>query len=534
LHHSRSAVTGAFLAAALLVAGCAGATVASQAQAEPAGAGSRAAALQQRGSVGGGEPTNVVLITTDDMTASELRWMPKTRRLLGREGVTFTDSISPHPLCCPARAEILTGQFAQNNGVRTNNAPYGGYYRLDSSDTLPVWLRRAGYQTTFMGKYLNEYGTHSAHEVPPGWDSWRATVGNPYDYNNYVVNADGDLRLHTGHYQTDYYADLTERAVSRLSASGQPFFLWQSHIAPHLSRPLWPVLTGEQGWEAPTPSGRYHGPLERLPQPDTPAYNEADVSDKPRYIRRTPTLDQGTREWLSELHQRRIETLRSVDDAVARTVGVLTQTGELDNTLLIFTSDNGYLLGQHRHEGKNVPYEAALQVPLLMRGPSVPDGVRSPATTTTVDLAPTVLAAAGAKPGLPIDGRNLLPVARGDQPGWDTTLIQGGPRTPEEGPGWFFRGVRTDRYTYVEYRQTGEVELYDRWLDPYQLHNVAGQATYAGVQAELHHRLLQLQDCSGSDCRRSFGPVPNGPRVVSRRPGPPAGPLLSELSGRSS
>jgi N-acetylglucosamine-6-sulfatase len=377
-----------------------------------------------------------------------------------------------------------------------------------------VWLRRAGYQTAFMGKYLNQYGDRDAHEVPPGWGYWRATVGIPYDYYNFTVNAGGDLRVHVGDYQTDYYADLTERLVPRLSARDRPFFLWQSHIAPHLARAAWPFLSGGEGWSAATPSSRYDGTLEHvsLPQSGSPAFNEADVSDKPRYIRDTPPLDREARRALGEVYQRRIESLRSVDDAVARTVDVLRRTGELDNTLLIFTSDNGYLLGQHRHKGKNVPYEPALQVPLLMRGPSVPTGVRSPATTTTVDLAPTVLAAAGAEAGLPVDGRNLLPVARGVRPGWDTTLIQGGPRTPEEGPRWFFRGVRTHRYTYVEYRQSGGVELYDRLMDPRQLRNVAGRAAYARVQAELRRRLLQLQDCAGWECRRHFGPLPE-PRL---------------------
>jgi N-acetylglucosamine-6-sulfatase len=518
VHQARGVVVPVCWAVVLVVAACVGVTVSSL-----AGADTRAGAVLQRhgslpqsgvdrsaSSPDGSQRPNVVLITTDDMTASDLRWMPKTRRLLGRAGVAFTDSISPHPMCCPARAEILTGQFTQNNGVRTNNAPYGGYYRLDSANTLPVWLRRAGYQTAFMGKYLNEYGARGPRAVPPGWDYWRATVRNTYDYYNYTVNADGHLRIHIADYQTSHYADLTERLVPRLSAHDQPFFLWQSHIAPHGACSPWPEIEGQQCWTPVVPSRRYAGTLEDVPPPqrDGPAYNEADVSDKPRYIRDHPPLDLHQRRRLGEVFQRRIESLRSVDNAVARTIDVLERTHELDDTLLIFTSDNGYLLGQHRFSGKDVPYEPALQVPLLMRGPSVPAGVRSAATATTVDLAPTILGLTGARAGLPIDGRNLLPVARGNRPGWHTTLIQGGPRSPASGPGWFYRGVRTDRYTYVEYRQSGAVELYDRRRDPHQLHNLAGQPAYAGVQAELQDRLLQLQDCSGADCRQSFGPVP--------------------------
>jgi len=544
VHRPRSAVGVLCLAVTLMVAGCASVQAASRPGGDAGESGLGTATSQghgsglvwrfdrrgghrrpgaaQRSDVAGtdspgrrtpssGERPNVVLITTDDMTTADLRWMPRTRRLLGRTGATFTDSISPHPMCCPARAEILTGQFAQNNGVRTNYPLYGGYSTLDSSNTLPLWLQRAGYRTAFMGKYLNGYGADDDHEVPPGWDYWRATVDDAnYDYYDYLVNANGDLQLHIGDYQTDYYAEQTERLVPRLSAGDRPFFLWQSHLAPHAGRSAWTILTTASGWVGATPSSRYNDTLKGLPLPhlDSPAYNEDDVSDKPFYIRRRPLVGPEAQAWLTEAHQRRIESLRSVDDAVARTVDALKRAGELADTLLIFTSDNGFLLGQHRFHGKNVPYEPALRVPLIIRGPSVPAGVRTPATATTVDLAPTVLGATGARAGLPVDGRDLLPVARGQRPGWDTALIQAGPRFPREGPDWFFRGVRTDRYTYVEYRASDQVELYDRRVDPYQLRNLAGDAAYAGVQDELRRRLLQLEDCAGTDCRRSFGPVP--------------------------
>ena len=457
-----------------------------------------------------GDRPNVVLITTDDMTARDLRWMPKTRELIGGDvGVSFADSLSPHPLCCPARAQMLTGQFAQNNHVRTNSSPYGGYHRLDNRNTLPVWLHRAGYQTAFMGKYLNEYGRPDRHLVPPGWTSWHGLVANTYDYDDFTVNANGRLRRHEGTYQTDYYANLTDHLLPRLASRDRPFFLWQSHVAPHDACPI-EVVGPRKCWGPPTSSPAYDGSAGGVaaPQRKSPAYNEADVSDKPRHIRRKPHMGREKRQRLTQDYQRRVESLRSVDDTVARTVDALEDAGELANTLVIFTSDNGYLLGQHRVHGKVLPYEPALQVPLMMRGPMVPAGVRRPATTGTLDLAPTVLAAADAQAGLTVDGRNLLPVARGSRPGWDTMLIQGGPRTPAAGPQWFYRGVRTDRYTYVEYPRTGQVELYDRLRDPAQLRNVSGWAAYADVQSALRQRLQQLEDCSGQDCRRSFGPLP--------------------------
>jgi N-acetylglucosamine-6-sulfatase len=243
-----------------------------------------------------------------------------------------------------------------------------------------------------------------------------------------------------------------------------------------------------------------------LPQRRVPSFNEADVSDKPKWISRPP-LRRAEQQHLTELFQRRIESLQSVDDAVARTLSALDEVGELDDTLVIFSSDNGYLLGEHRFSGKIVGYEPSLQVPLLMRGPGVPAGRRSAETVGTLDLAPTIADAAGATPGLDVDGRSMLPIAAGKAKGWDTLLIQGGPRLPRSGDEWIYRGVRTDRYTYLEYKRTGERELYDRRLDPNQLHNVVGEPRYAAAQAELRRRLLALQDCAGADCRERFGPV---------------------------
>jgi arylsulfatase A-like enzyme len=452
---------------------------------------------------------NVVVITTDDMTATDLRWMPKTRGLLGRAGVSFADSLSLHPLCCPARAQLLTGQFAHNNGVWSNKSPYGGYYRLDSERTLPVWLQQAGYYTAFMGKYLNEYGHEDRYEVPPGWDFWRAPVTFTYDYYDYTVNADGQLRRLDDYYQTEYYTELTEELVPRLAREDRPFFLWQSHLAPHSTCSAVKLIEGDRCWSPPTPSREHYGTLDdvRPPQRRDPSYDEADVSDKPAKIRNRPAFDARRHAYERENFQRRVESLASVDDAVARTVDMLERAGELDETLLIFTSDNGYLLGEHRYTGKTVPYEPSLRVPLLMRGPGVPRGVTSTATTGTLDLAVTIAAAAGAEPNVVVDGRNLLPVASGDRPGWDTVLILGGPKGKKDGPEWYYKGVRTQRYTYVEYRQTGEVELYDRERDPYQMRNVAGSPAYADVQVELRSRLLALENCSGEACRRDFGPV---------------------------
>jgi N-acetylglucosamine-6-sulfatase len=292
-----------------------------------------------------------------------------------------------------------------------------------------------------------------------------------------------------------------------MSSDDQPFFLWASYLAPHTACPA--TAAGKECWGYPTPSLEYAQTFDHVapPQRGNPAYDEANVSDKPRMIAGKDPLTGQDEHHLTELFQRRIESLQSVDDGVARTLAALQEAGELDNTLVIFTSDNGYLLGEHRTAGKILGYEPSLAVPLLMRGPSVPAGVRRNATVGTVDLAPTIAAVGGANPGLPVDGRNLIPVATGARPGWETILIQGGPKS-KHASGWLYRGVRPRRYTYMDYGRAGDIELYDRRRDPFEVHNVAGAPAYARTEAELRRRLLRLEHCAGTQCRQTFGPVP--------------------------
>jgi N-acetylglucosamine-6-sulfatase len=465
---------------------------------------------------------NIVLITSDDQTEYDMRWMPKTRRLLGRAGVTFTDSVSPHPLCCPARAEILTGQFAQNNGVRTNKGIYGGYDALRRKrQTIGAWLQDAGYRTMFTGKFLNQYDGGDVR----GWDEWHTFVGSGvYRYYDYEVSHNGEVRAYHDLHQADFLARQSVRSIREFTRGDRPFFIWQSHVAPHGAC----VPDRETScWTLPVPATRHQDTLGGISPPSftDPAFDELDIGDKPAYLQELPLATPRKLRKTRALFQARIESLQSVDEAVARTARALRTVGELDNTLILFTSDNGYLLGEHRYTGKVMPYERSLQVPLLMRGPGVPEGTRRHQQVATIDLAPTFLDAAGAEATLPVDGRSLLPLARAESaPGYDTLLIQAGPQTAVDNDfgGWFYRGVRTGRYTYVEYPRFG-TELYDRLRDPHQLRNVAGDAAYGQVEAELARRTRVLEACSGASCRTDFGPVPHpeadAPRALSRRRG---------------
>ena len=449
---------------------------------------------------------NIVLITTDDQTVTDLAKMPITRRLLKEQGVTFS-GISPHPLCCPARAEILTGQFAQNNGVLGNVGSQGGYQALDTCSTVATWLRDAGYQTAFMGKFLNGYQGASINDPAPGWDEWHPGVGI-YNYNHFTVNHNGRPQTYDT-YQTDYFAGLGARTIRTFAKDRRPFFLWQSFLAPH--RSCRPVAPGEDCWSPPVPASRHASrfPTELPPAFDDPSYNEADVSDKPAWVRKHPLISSEARSELVRLYRMRLRALQAVDEGVRRLVRALADTGRLDNTLIIFTSDNGFLFGEHRLEGKDKLYEPALDVPFIMRGPGIPHGTTARNVAATVDIAPTIVAAARAAPTLSMDGRNLLPLVTGGTRGRDTLLIQSGAQFADpDALAWRWRGVRTHRYTFAIHTQTRERELYDRKHDPAQEYNVASDPRYEETRRELGRRLTVLKTCSGTACRQHFGMPP--------------------------
>jgi N-acetylglucosamine-6-sulfatase len=458
-------------------------------------------------------PPNIVLITTDDQTASDMRYMPFTRGLLGGQGVTFTDAVSPDPLCCPARATLLTGQLSHNHGVVTNVPPHGGYEAFKQTPQyhqhLGHWLQQAGYRTMFVGKYLNGYKASDA--VPTGWDEWHATVdaagGGVYDYFRTVLQeTDGSLDPHIGEYQTDVLGQVTRAFIEGAAGRDQPFFVWESGLAPHGACRM--VPDGPCQWEPPMVPQLDRDGFTGLSvtDPQHPSFNERVVGEKPRHIRQktpwTPTAIAQT----NETFRQRVRSLQAVDRSVRDTVETLRTVGELDDTLIIFTSDNGFLLGEHRWHGKVLPYEPSLRVPMLMRGPGIPLGVRRSDTVALVDVAPTIADAADATPAVETDGRSLLPVAAEPQAqGYGALSIEAGPQQAQDWPTWFYRGVRTHRYTYVHYPGSGEYELYDRRRDPAQLNNVAYRPAYRGTRAGLEAKLAALRDCAGAACHQVGG-----------------------------
>lgn len=444
---------------------------------------------------------NIVLITTDDQTRPDLDHMPLTRRLLGEQGLELTDFLSPHPLCCPARAEIFTGEYAHNNGVRHNSGPYGGYAAFSKAghreENLGTWLQRAGYRTAFVGKMLNGY--QPRHDPPPrGWDVWRPSARGTYAYVDTEFLYDGarprresSYRVARG-YVTDRVADYATDLVERLGGKKAPFFLWVSHVAPHVA------MTGD-GTGPPVPARRHRD----LFADARPPRHAADTGK----VRR--------------LHRARLQSLQAVDEANAALVRALRRTAEWKDTVVVFTSDNGFQLGEHGTLGKNEPYEESLGVPFLMTGPDIPAGRRLQTGSTLVDLAATFLSYAGVLAEVRAEGRldgedlrrTLASVGSEDdlRRREDTQLILGGTASKRALAryGWAWRGVRTDRYTFVR-RHSGAEELYDRRVDASQRLDFVGDPAYTAVAKALRDRLQQLQDCAGvKECERTeFAPLP--------------------------
>jgi N-acetylglucosamine-6-sulfatase len=429
-----------------------------------------------------GKP-NVILILTDDQRTSDLRHMPNVRGLLTDQGTTFENHVLTEPVCCPSRASFLRGQYPHNHHVIGQGANGFAKRGLDESTTA-VWLHEQGYQTGYVGKYLNGY--KRSRYVPPGWDSWSANVDDAVWARCLAVN--GHQRCADGNPDER----LAERAATflRKAAGNRPFFLVFSPSAPHQFGNGPPITTAKD---------RRRFKDAKLPR--SPSFNEKKVSDKPKFLRE-PRLDNGAIKALTKEHRARIASLQVVDRAVGDMVRLLAERGALDNTYIFFTTDNGYLLGEHRMAGaKALPYVEAVNFPLLVRGPGVPAGVVRPELVANIDLAPTLAQIAGAAVPSFVDGRSMLPLLSGVTVPWrSAVLIE---RTGGHLP---FSGVLDeDGGWYTEWKR-GAQELYDLRVDPYQLQNAIDETSKAAKTAAMRTRLDALRNCVADACRSAEGP----------------------------
>ena len=378
------------------------------------------------GAAGAAPRPNVIVVVTDDQAVQTLRrdTMPTVTERVGGQGTSFTEAIVTTPRCCPSRASMLTGEYAHNNGVFRND-----YRQLrEKASTLPAWLRRAGYRTIHVGKFLNLYrkARGPEAEAAPGWDVWH-TIQEPNTYYDYDLSVNGRV-VHYGNSDRDYVTDVLSRRTARLAgrsaARKQPFYLQLDEWAPHVGRGRGTGPCGTGRYPQPGPADETLYQSEPLPRP--PSFNEEDMSDKPSFIRDQNPLEVGA---VERDYRCALASLRTVDRGVERLYGALRGSGELDDTIVVFTSDNGYFYGEHRLRGKVDPYEEAVRVPLVMSvPPRLLGGAREPsevdAPVASIDIAPTILELADARPCRErrrcrtMDGRSLVPLLRGEDVGW--------------------------------------------------------------------------------------------------------------------
>ena len=418
---------------------------------------------------------NVLVILTDDQRADSMFMMPKTRKWFAEGGTSFSEAYANTPLCCPVRSSLMSGRYQHNHGVNDNHSGK----MLDQEATLQKYLHDAGYQTGLDGKFLIGWPMGKA---PPYFDHFAHFQGG---YTNVEWNVDG-TRQTPNRYVTDFQSD---RAVDFLDDfardPGRPWYLYLTPQAPHSE-----FIPAPEYANAPVPDWQM-----------SPAVTQADRSDKPDFIRQQRYSWEKAR----AVREGQLRTLLSVDDMVDRVFQHLQDTGQLDNTLAVYTSDSGWLYAEHGLHSKAVPYTDSVAVPFFVRWPGhVAPGAIDRRPVGLLDITPSVLEATGTAPALkyPLDGRSFL--SPGGRP---ESLLEYhySPDFPDV-PSW--ASIRTAEFQYIEWyddpegRKLRATEYYDLAADPYQLDNRLGDQDPANDPdpahlAELAARLARYRHCQG-------------------------------------
>ena len=437
---------------------------------------------------------NIIVILTDDQPLHTVAYMPTVMNQLMAKGVNFTNGFVTTPLCCPSRVSILTGEYVHNHEVFTNSMPSGGAEKFDDSSSIAIWMKESGYRTAYFGKYLNGYEKlRPLGIVPPGWDEWHVFLGQganddadtgSFEYfYNFTMSENGDV---TGYPRDEYYfsADVVTRgAVNYIHETrDDPFLLFVGYYNPHspyISAPRHrDTFRSGSGWEW----------IQYRP----PSFNEPDIRDKPAYLRDISPLSEGE---VDTAHLQILRSLLSVDDGVASILNALEETGLDEKTVVVFLSDNGQTLGDHRFGvDKNCAYEACVKTPFIVYAPGMVEARSEGRLVANIDLVPTFLQLAGGRIPQSVDGMSLVPLLADPNAPWREDLLLEHWRT-EAGVGSMipeFHAVRTEEWKYVEY-ETGERELYDLVNDSYELNNLAGKWSYREIEAQLAARLAELK-----------------------------------------
>src|SRR5215203_3733624 len=497
--------------AALLVAGC------SESEISASETSASETSQEEEGAEPATDRPSIIFVLTDDLDYASTFKMPEIRSRLIEEGISLEEAFVSHPICCPSRATLLTGLYDHNHGVKGNAPPEGGFQTFVSEgheeNSIAVGLQESGYRTAFFGKYLNGYPAGDPTHVPPGWNEWYGKLDEQKLYD-YRINENGE-EVSYGSEEEDFFTDvLSGQAtdfVSRAAPEDQPFCAYVAPTAPHGPA---------------TPAERHKGAFAGEEAPRPPSFDEEDVSDKPSPIKNAERITEEEASNIDDYYRQRLKSMLAVDEMVGVLLEELEAAGELDNTYIFFTSDNGWFQGEHRIQStKNRPYEESARVPLFVRGPGIPAGTNTDKLALNTDLAPTFAELAGAS--FAADGRSLAPLLRGEEPAsWRSSVLleklpqkgngeEGSGKAkgkegetvpgsvPKSGPGQSpdFQAVKTETHKYVEY-DNGDVELYDLQSDPYELENLYKSVDPALLE-ELKARLEALRDCSEEGCREA-------------------------------
>jgi arylsulfatase A-like enzyme len=437
---------------------------------------------------------NIIFIFTDDQPYHTTQYMPTVRDVLMKFGINFEKGFSTTPLCCPSRASILTGEYVHNHQVYTNTWPEGGAKKFNDTSSYAVWLKDAGYRTAYLGKYLNDYDSLEPYGyVAKGWEEWDVFLGknlhtdddtgNAQFYSDFSVSENGNVVEYNGA-KAIFGADLiTRKAVDYISDKrDEPFMLTMAYYNPHS-----PYFWAERD----DPQFRANAALQAEPY-RPPNFMEKDVSDKPQYLQ---DLNPISVEKIDISYKQILRSLLSVDDGVASVLNALDKTGLSEKTIIVYITDNGLTVGDHRFGlTKNCAYEACARIPFIVYAPSMFPARTDDHIVGNIDLAPTFAELAGVTPPDNVNGMSLVPLLKDVNADWrDSILLEHWPT--EDGVGSKipeFYAVRNADWKYVEYC-TGERELYDLKNDPYELENIADQPKYAETQKQLKLRLEELK-----------------------------------------
>jgi len=447
------------------------------------------------------KPPNIVFILTDDLSWNLIQFMPHVLEMQKR-GVSFSNYFVTDSLCCPSRSSIFTGRFPHNTGIFRNTGTDGGYVafhnRGHEQATFAVPLAAAGYRMAMLGKYLNGY-LPPQHSPAPGWSYW-AVAGNGYPGFNYNLNQSGNV-VHYGVQPSDYITDvLSGMAKTFIAQSGnRPFVIEVATFAPHMPY---------------TPAPRDANAFAGLQAPRTAAFDAVPDANAPQWLKSHRALSQADIAGIDRDFRKRAQSVLAVDQMIGELQAAVAALGEADNTYFVFSSDNGYHMGEHRlMPGKMTAFDTDIRVPLIITGPGVPAGVMLDDIAENIDLCPTFTELAGLTPAPTIDGRSLVRLLHGEKvAGWRTVALveHHGPvtdRTDPDLPGMrsgnppSYEAMRSATSVYVEYAN-GEREYHDLTTDLDELHN-----TYASLpdetKASLHAALTALSTCQGAQACRA-------------------------------